>query len=201
MKTQVILVDWENVQPELLPALNLEGTKVLVFVGPHQTKLPFAVVEAVQMLGERAKYIKVSKQGNDALDMHIAFYMGRLAVELPDVYFHVIAKDRDYDPLLAHLKTLKIGAAKWPDLASIPVLKRAAAKTLPEQIAATKEWLLERKSNRPKTLKALTNSLKTSAFAGRLGDEEIAELVESLKEKQVISVQGQKIEYPGSTDA
>lgn len=201
MKTQVILVDWENVQPELLPALNLEGTRILVFIGPHQNKLPFAVVQAVQKLGERAQYVQVSKQGNDALDMHIAFYMGRLAVELSDVYFHVIAKDRDYDPLIAHLKALKVGAAKWPDLASIPILKRASAKTLKEQIEATKDWLMERKANRPKTLKSLTNSLKTSAFAGRLDDEEISDLLDGLKEKNIVAVQGQEIRYSGMADA
>lgn len=201
MKTQVILVDWENVQPELLPALNLEGTRILVFIGPHQNKLPFAVVQAVQKLSERAQYVQVSKQGNDALDMHIAFYMGRLAVELSDVYFHVIAKDRDYDPLIAHLKALKVGAAKWPDLASIPILKRASAKTLKEQIEATKDWLMERKANRPKTLKTLTNSLKTSAFAGRLDDEEISDLLDGLKEKNIVTVQGQEIRYSGMADA
>ena len=201
MKTQVILVDWENVQPELLPALNLEGTRVLVFIGPHQTKLPFAMVQAVQKLGERAQYVQVSKQGNDALDMHIAFYIGKLAVELPDAYFHVIAKDRDYDPLVAHLKALKIGAAKWPDLASIPVLKRAAASTVKEKLEAIKDWLMERKANRPKTLKTLTNSLKTSAFAGRLDDQEIGSLINALREKGLISVEGQKVAYPGMSDA
>lgn len=201
MKTQVILVDWDNVQPELLPALNLEGTRVLVFIGPHQNKLPFAIVQAVQMLGERAQYVQVSKQGNDALDMHIAFYMGQLAAELKDAYFHVIAKDRDYDPLIAHLKGRKIGAAKWPDLASIPVLKRAAAKTLKEQIEATKDWLLERKVNRPKTLNTLTNSLKTSAFSGRLTDEEIAQLLNELVAKKLITIHGKKIEYAGMGDA
>jgi len=201
MKTQVILVDWENVQPELLPALNLEGTRVLVFIGPHQNKLPFAVVQAVQKLGQRAQYVQVSQQGNDALDMHIAFYMGRLVAELHDVYFHVIAKDRDYDPLIAHLKELKVGAAKWHDLASIPILKRASATTLKEQIEATKDWLMERKANRPKTLKTLTNSLKTSAFAGRLTDQEIGTLLSGLQEKKLVTVQGQKIEYPGLSDA
>lgn len=201
MKPQVILVDWENVQPELLPALNLDGTRVLVFIGPHHHKLPFLLVQAVQKLGDRAQYVQVSKQGNDALDMHIAFYIGKLATELPDAYFHVIAKDRDYDPLVAHLKALKIGAAKWPDLASIPVLKRAAASTLKEQIEATKDWLMERKANRPKTLKTLTNSLKTSAFAGRLADEEIGSLIEALNAKGLIAVQGQKIDYPGMQDA
>ena len=201
MKTQVILVDFENVQPDLLPALNLEGTRVLVFIGPNQTKLPFAIVQAVQLLGERAQYVQVSKQGNDALDMHIAFYIGQLAAEFKDAYFHVIAKDRDYDPLIAHLKHRKIGAAKWPSLASIPVLKRAAAKTLIEQVEAVKDWLLERKANRPKTLKTLTNSLKTSAFAGRLVDEEIDALLRALVEKKLIVIQGQKIEYLGMVDA
>jgi PIN domain len=201
MKTQVILIDWENVQPELLPSLDLAHTRVLVFIGPHQTKLPFPTVEAVQKLGERAEYVRVSKQGPDALDMHIAFYLGRISKEIEDVYFHVIAKDRDYDPLIAHLKALKIGAAKWHDLASIPILKRAAARTLKEQTSATRDWLLERKGNRPKTLKTLTNSLKTSAFAGRLSDEEIELLLAELKEKNLINVQGQKVEYPGTLDA
>jgi len=201
MKTQVILVDWENVQPELLPALDLEGTKLLVFIGPQQSKLPFALVEAVQKLGQKAQYVKVSKQGRDALDMHIAFYIGRLSVEMPDVYFHIIAKDTDYDPLVAHLKEQKIGAAKWPDLASIPVLRRASAKTPKQVLDATREWLKERKANRPKTLKTLTNSLKTSAFPGRFSDEEINALVETLKTRQLIVVQGQKIEYPGELDA
>lgn len=201
LKTQIILVDWENVQPELLPALNLEGTLVLVFIGPHHHKLPFPLVQAVQKLGERAQYVQVSKQGNDALDMHIAFYIGKLAAELTDAYFHIIAKDRDYDPLVAHLKSLKIGAAKWPDLASIPVLRRAAATTLKEQIEATIDWLTERKTNRPKTLKTLSNSLKTSAFTGRLDDEQIGQLLDALKAQKIIAVQGQKIEYPGMSDA
>jgi hypothetical protein len=197
MKTQIILVDWENVQPELLPALDLSSTQVLVFIGPHQTKLPFQIVEAIQKLGERAKYIRVTKQGNDALDMHIAFYIGRLTIESPDAYFHVIAKDRDYDPLVAHLKSLGFGAAKWPDLASIPILRRATANSLSEQIKATQEWLLERQVNRPKTLKTLGNSLKTSAFGGRLADDEIDNLLEGLKEQRIIIVRGQKIEYSG----
>ena len=201
MKTQVILVDWENVQPELLPALNLDHTLVFVFIGPHQNKLPFATVQAVQQLGSRAQYVQVSKQGNDALDMHIAFYMGRLVKELDDAYFHIIAKDRDYDPLIAHLKLLKIGAAKWPDLASIPVLKRAAAVTLKDQVDAVKHWLIERKVNRPKTFKTLANSLKTSAFAGRLSEEDIGSLLKELQIKGLIDVHGLKVTYSGLVDA
>lgn len=201
MKKQIIMVDWENVQPELLPALNIENTRVLLFIGPNQNKLPFPVVQAVQLLGARAQYVQVSKQGNDALDMHIAFYMGRLAVEEGDVYFHVIAKDRDYDPLIAHLKSLGIGAAKWPDLASIPILKSAAAATPRERLEVARDWLRRRKGNRPRTLKTLTNSLKSVAFLGRLTDEDIGSVLKELERSQVIAVQGQKVTYAGQLDA
>jgi len=201
MKTQVVLVDWENVHPELLPALNLPDTRVWVFLGPHQTKLPVPLVKAMQQLGDRAQYVTVAKQGKDALDMHMAFYIGRLTAEMPEAYVHVIAADRDYDPLILHLKELKIGAAKWPDLASIPILKRAAARTPKEQLAAALDWLKERKANRPTTLKELTNSLKTSAFSGRLGDEEIQVVLDGLQAQGMVATQGQKVSYPGLLDA
>ena len=202
MKTQVILVDWENVQPELLPALDLEGTKLLVFIGPHQSKLPFAMVEAVQRFGDRAEYIKVSKQGKDALDMHIALHIGRLSNQLEDAYFHVISKDGDYDPLITHLKEkFQIFASRWPSLNAIPVIRRAQAKTLKEKVEATREWLIERKGGRPKTLKTLSNSLKTSVFVGRLDDEEIEALIVELQANQWVIVQGQKVSYAEALDA
>lgn len=200
MKTQIILVDFENVQPDLLPALALEDVKVLVFVGPQQLKLPITTVEAVQKMGAKAEYIRVSKQGADALDMHIAFYMGRLSLCAADVFFHVIAKDRDYDPLIAHLRALQIWAAKWPDLASIPILKLAAATTLKDKVSAASNWLQVRKSNRPKSLKTLQSSLKKSAFSERLDDNEIDQVIEGLKKQKILHVDGQKVQYLSFTD-
>ena len=200
MKTQIILVDFENVQPDLLPALALEDVKVLVFVGPQQLKLPIATVEAVQKMGAKAEYIRVSKQGSDALDMHIAFYMGRLSLKASDVFFHVIAKDRDYDPLIAHLRALQIWAAKWPDLSAIPILKLAAATTLKEKVSAASNWLQVRKGNRPKSLKTLQSSLKKSAFSDRFSDDEIDQVIEGLKKQKTLEVDGQKLRYPSLTD-
>ena len=200
MKTQIIFIDFENVQPDLLPALALEDVKVLVFVGPQQLKLPIATVEAVQKMGARAEYIRISKQGPDALDMHIAFYMGRLSLNASDVFFHVIAKDRDYDPLIAHLRMRQIWAAKWPDLASIPILKLAAATTIKDKVTAALNWLQVRKGNRPKSLKTLQSSLKKSAFSDRLADDEIDQVIEGLKKQKILQVDGQKLQYPSFSD-
>ena len=202
MKTQVILVDWENVQPELLPGLDLDGVRLVVFLGPHQSKLPFAVVDAVQKFGDRAEYVKVSKQGKDALDMHIAFHIGRLSCQLADAYFHLISKDTDYDPLIIHLKErFGIFASRWTALSAIPVIRRAQAKTLKDQVEATQEWLVERMGSRPKSLKTLCNSLKTSVFVGRLDDGEIEALISALVAKKWVTIQGQKVSYAECLDA
>ena len=195
MRTQIILVDFENVQPDLLPALAIDDVQVRVFIGPHQTRLAANTVVAMQELGDRAKYVRVSKQGPDALDMHPAFYLGELSQQFPDAFFHVVAKDRDYDSLLDHLKSRGIYSAKAPELASIPLFKRALAIKPEEQIGAAADWLVERAGNRPATLKTLKNSLKKVAFAERLSETEIDAVVAGLVAQGYIASDKQKILY------
>ncbi|MDO8440044.1 MAG: PIN domain-containing protein [Polaromonas sp.] len=195
MRTQIILVDFENVQPDLLPALVIDDVQVRVFVGPHQTRLATNVVVAMQELGGRAKYVRVSKQGPDALDMHLAFYLGELSQQFPDAFFHVVAKDRDYDSLLEHLKARGIYSAKAPDLAAIPLFKRALSSKPDDQISAAADWLKERVGNRPSTLKTLKNSLKKVAFSERLDEAQIDEVFQGLVNQGLISVDKQKVLY------
>jgi hypothetical protein len=114
MKTQIILVDWENVQPELLPALNLDGTRVLVFIGPQHHKLPFPLVQAVQKLGDRAQYVQVSKQGNDALDMRRAIAKAITLLESTRAD-HRAQADELLTALLPHTgKSLRLGISGVP---------------------------------------------------------------------------------------
>ncbi len=195
MRTQIILVDFENVQPDLLPALQIDDVHVRVFVGPQQTRLATNVVVAMQELGARAKYVRVSKQGPDALDMHLAFYLGELSQQFPDAFFHVVAKDRDYDSLLEHLKARGIYSAKAPDLAAIPLFKRALVVKPSEQIAAAADWLKERSGNRPSTVKTLKNSLQKVAFADRLDESAIEEVFCGLVLQGYLTEDKQKVIY------
>ena len=73
MRNNYVLIDFENVVPDNLELLDQEWIKVLLFVGKNQTKLPFALVKAVQKLGARAQYIEMMGAGHNALDFHIAF--------------------------------------------------------------------------------------------------------------------------------
>lgn len=195
MKTQVFLIDYENVQPDVLPALTLEDVRVLLFVGPQQGRLPIELAEAMQQLGSKAAYVRVAKAGKDALDMHLAFHLGRLCHEMPEAYFHVIAKDRDYDPLLTHINQSTKRAAKWSSLTEVPLLQRFQASTAPEQALAALRWLAERPKNRPATRKTLTNTFTKAVFAERLDEPAIAAVVALLEKRKVIKLDGQKVTY------
>ena len=50
LSTNFILVDFENVQPDLLSAVEQAKFSVIVFVGASQTKIPFEIADALQQL-------------------------------------------------------------------------------------------------------------------------------------------------------
>ena len=87
--TNYVLIDFENVQPANLGVLKHAGFKVLVFVGAQQTKVPFDLASAMQALGDAASYLKISGSGRNALDFHIACYLGELVAGEPVVAEHV----------------------------------------------------------------------------------------------------------------
>ncbi len=124
MVTNYVLIDYENVQPNLLPLLDHKQMRVIVFVGACQKSVPFEFAAAMQRMGSRATYVKLSGNGSNALDFHIAFYLGVLAVRDSAAYFHIISKDTGYDPLIQHLRARNIKAHRFEDVHDIPIIKK-----------------------------------------------------------------------------
>ena len=108
MKNNYILIDYENFQPKNLDVLNGHPLEVFVFMGQNQTKVPVDFASSLQRLGSEARYVKIEGNGSNALDFHIAFYVGQLSERFPDASFHIISKDTGFDPLIKHLKSQKI---------------------------------------------------------------------------------------------
>ena len=98
-----ILIDYESIQPTDLAAIDDAAANVVVFVGAQQNRLPFDFVCAMQALGDRGRYIKIGGSGRNALDFHIAFYLGELLQQEPEAGFRVVSKDAGFDPLIGHL--------------------------------------------------------------------------------------------------
>jgi hypothetical protein len=91
MTTNYVLIDFENVQPKNLEILANHPFKVFVFVGANQTKVSFDQAAAMQAMGDKARYIKIGGNGPNALDFHIAYYIGEFAAQEPDANFHIIS--------------------------------------------------------------------------------------------------------------
>lgn len=187
MKTNYILIDYENVQPKNIALLQGHEFKILVFVGANQSKLPFELVSALQTLGTQVEYIQMSGNGQNALDFHIAFYIGQIAARDPNSYFHIISKDKGFDPLIAHLKSKKILAQRETNLAEIPILSISNASSVDEKIEAIVKDLVRRGQSRPRKVKTLLNTIN-ALFMKKLGETELTNLLEELKRRKLIVV-------------
>jgi hypothetical protein len=199
VRTNYVLIDFESVQTTSLELLTHDHFKVIVFVGANQGKLPFELAVSLQRLGSRAEYIKISGRGPNALDFHIAYYIGRLASEEPSAYFHIISRDAGFDPLIQHLRSQKILAGRVNAIADIPVVKASNSKSPHERIALILSRLQQLKASKPRTVKTLSSTI-ASLFQNCLSEDEVALLIQNLTKQGYLEVAGLKVTYSLPTD-
>jgi len=194
MANNYVLIDYENVQPKNLELLSEHPFKVFVFVGQSLAKIPFDLADSMQLLGKDARYIRISGNAKDALDFHIAYYIGELAAAEPDAYFHIISKDKGFDPLIRHLKDRKIHVQREVDLGEIPLLQLSDTTSLDDKIAAIVKNLGGRGLSRPRKVKTLQNTINT-LFAKKLDQAELNALVKELQKRKLIVVNQTNVNY------
>jgi hypothetical protein len=199
MRTNYVLVDLENVQPDSFEQLTLDQFKVMVFVGASQTKLPFDLAVSLQLLGTRAEYVKIAGSGSNALDFHIAYYIGRLAAADPTAYFHIISKDTGFDPLIQHVKTKNVLAGRVKSIADIPLVKASNSKSPTQRLDVVLAWLQQTKASKPRTVKTLSSTI-ASLFQKQLAEGDVAALVQALASQGHLTLNGTKVTYPTPSD-
>src|SRR2546425_5351479 len=102
MPDSVLLVDYENIGKIDLGAIPA-GVRVPFFFGASQKSVPTEFLKAALRLGERFLPIDIEGQGKNALDFHIAFYLGEYLTRSPGTSCVVLSKDKGFDPLIRHL--------------------------------------------------------------------------------------------------
>lgn len=208
-----VLIDYENVQPKTLAALRGPAFRVLVFVGATQAKISIDVAEALHALGPDARYIRCSGNGSNALDFHIAFYIGELVSQVPGDAFHIVSKDTGFDPLVTHLRARGVRVTRVPSVESLPML-RAAGPALPKAAVAKVSTasadapsaaviapiervlaaLRKQGAARPGSTKTLQNAIG-AIYQGALPAAERARLVQQLQQRGWVKVVGKKVTY------
>ncbi len=102
MHQEILLVDFENIQPVDIATLNRDCA-VIIFMGARQDRIRNQLGNSIQTRGTLVTFIKVDGVGKNALDFHIACHLGRILEKSPHVHCTVISKDTGYDPLLRYL--------------------------------------------------------------------------------------------------
>jgi hypothetical protein len=189
-----ILIDFENVQPRNLSILEAHPFEVFVFIGANQTKVPRHVAVAMQAMAGRAQYVEIDGSGPNALDFHIAYYLGELSAADPVGSYHVISKDKGFDPLIRHLKGKKIRVRRESDLAEIPNLRIPKKAKKDDKIDAIVKNLLGRGHARPRKVKTLQNTI-SNLVSEALTEKELADLIEEMRKRKLIAVNNGNIKY------
>lgn len=193
----IVLVDFENAQPKNVAALAGLPVKVCVFVGTNQSKINLDFAAFMQQLGDNATYVRMAGSGRNALDFHIACYLGEMAAAEPDAHYYIVSKDKGFDPLVRHLNerdVRPIRVRRVHGLETIPALRHANVDDLEARIDTIVTGIVARASARPKRVKTLSNSIN-ALFAKQLHAEEVAVLVDALQDRGYIAVNGSKVSY------
>ena len=199
-RTSFVLVDFENVQPEDIGLLKDGPFKVKVFLGPNQTKIPTALATSLHSLGENAEYISLETAGKNALDFHIAYYIGVLSTADPTAFFHIISKDAGFDPLLKYLKGKKVLAQRSTSIADIAYFKPELPAAAEAQVDAVVADLIRRKTSRPRTQKTLLGTLH-ALFKKELSEAQLEALFAALRKRGIVKVEGTKVSYALPSEA
>ena len=107
MVKTILFIDYENISNFNLDNINANIIKIYIFVGNNQKKIPIELVIQIQKFGNNVKWIKITGQGKNALDFHIAFYLGLLNQKVQkDIHFIILTKDSGFDALISYLNNL-----------------------------------------------------------------------------------------------
>lgn len=189
-----VYVDYENMGniKKLLP---IEG-QYFFFIGNTQNSIPKSLVMATN--GIKVEWIAIEGSGKNALDFHIAYYLGKKISE-PDTMHYILSKDKGYDPLVLSInKTAKSEIVKR--IISLEDLKSHDVKENTENVDPNYTTLVNKlnsmaKSKRPKSEKKLESFIKTQVFS-KMDDTAIKKLIDELYRNKIISKgQNNRISY------
>jgi hypothetical protein len=192
MNCKFLLIDYENIQKVDLSGIP-DDIKIMIFVGQSQKNIPFDLVQQAQRFGDRVEWIKIDGQGSNALDFHVAFYLGRLQASHEKASFVILSKDKGFDPLVRHINNSKGDCQRINSLIELYGVGSNPPKE--QNVKRTIELLSKiEKSKRPRKRSTLSQHV-SSMFQKKLEDSEIEKIIDHLFIEKLVSEAGTKLSY------
>ena len=191
--SKMLLIDYENVQGIDLSEIAGIDCKVSVFTGSTQSKIPIELVTSAQALGNRLKWIRIDGSGPNALDFHIAYYLGTHIAKDPHEEYFILSKDKGFDPLVKHITKGKVICKRITSIAEIVSTRRPKTTDVDFERVLTNLKKIE-KGRRPRNETALKQHVRS--ISGKSGTEEkVSQIINRLISSKAIVVENGRISY------
>jgi hypothetical protein len=194
-RTNYIFVDFENTQVVDIGLLAGKAAILLLVVGEKQKHLPISLVKQLLTHADQVGLIESTCVGKNALDFILAYHVGQWVKQDPSGYFHIISKDKGFDPLIAHLQQQKVSAARHDEFTKIPLFVDHQKTPVADKIALLAEKFVKHAQGRPAKRDSLIAYIN-STFAKQLPESEVLGLVHDMQRRKLIEINGDnKVTY------
>jgi hypothetical protein len=191
--SRILLIDYENVQGIDLSEIAGTDCKVSVFTGSSQNKIPIELVTSAQVLGNQLKWVRIDGSGPNALDFHIAYYLGGDIAKNPQDEYFILSKDKGFDPLIRHIVKGKVKCKRIMSISEILSARKTRIVDNDYDRALSNLKKIE-KSRRPRNEAALRQHIKS--ILGKSGSKEkVDQMINKLASSRAIAVENGKIVY------
>ncbi len=199
LKKTILFVDYENIQKIDLSIIQKQDINIKIFVGQSQNKIPINLIQTTQKLGQRVEWIRIEGAGSNALDFHIAFYLGSLSKDIKEGNFFILSKDKGFDPLIKYINQSKINCRRIETLLPLATNNKQKDTLIPQNIDSIQKVIKNlskiQKSKRPRTRKTLRQHVKSLLSQNKLSDREIDILLDTLFLQKNISEVSNHLTY------
>jgi hypothetical protein len=211
--TQLVFVDFENVPSVDLGAISGHPAHVTLLIGKNQKKLDIGLVQQIRVLAAQIELVEVGASGHNALDFTLAFYLGRAVQRSPAAQFSIVSRDKDFEPMIGHLRATGINVARYDSFAALPFLPRPkpvipARRVVPpragpagrpggpaERFARLVESFQGGPQNRPKKRTKLLSHI-ANFYGKNLTDAKAEDVLRDLSSSGVLSIDSNgKVSY------
>jgi hypothetical protein len=192
-----VFVDFENVPSVDLALIRGRPADVTLLIGEKQRRLDLDLVRQIHEHATQVSLVEVGASGRNALDLVLAWHLGHAAEQHPKDTFFVVSKDKDFDPLIKHLRARGLEVARVDAFSALPFVaapersprtnapRRRAAATAPTERARSAQSVTaaavatSAPAKRRNPERAVTNTATTN----HTGDPRLVKLIDRLQHK------------------
>jgi hypothetical protein len=185
--THFVFVDFENVHTVDLALIASQPVHVTLLIGEKQKRLDLALVRQIHRHAAQVELVEVGATGRNALDLVLACHLGKAVVQHPGGLFHIVSKDKDFNPLVGHLRAEDINVARHDVFTSLPFLTPPKTTAADDRLTKLIDGLQGQQRSRPQRRKTLLSHIQ-AFYNNRLAPPEAEAVVDDLQQRGILSI-------------